>query len=825
MASPRKPAKQSSGWGGFLQQAVLSVESRLDNILADEDQPSGKTNTSEKAQEHTGRASTDVSRSSSTTRTSDRLQERLARALAKKTSEGRNESPVSTVDPVSGTATPVEKFPHENAQNTSSRTSTDGTRNVRIPSITVDEMHTTNPTIDNIKQLEQNSLTCGSGVFEKERQPQVLSQAATPTRLSMEDESRVQAQDIVVNGIRTPDEGASAEEMYTYVEKIDALQAKLQYLTREVAASAHDAAAAAKAGSLERRLLEKDEKIALLMEEGEKLSKTEMKHLMTIKKLRSQAAETAKSQSSLRARAEKAEASLFNAEQRGNRAEAAMRKAEENLALSLNADRDAEALRSERDALTNTVADIRAQLAHANKRAEIAESKAQSDALGKEKKQIAELQDDLTSLKVEREIGEEKLQREIRDLKALLEREKERSTSLEGELRAEQSLLESKMESLRNRAEEASSSTVGDSQAKLLRQIETLQNQYAVASDNWKGIEGSFLARLANVERERDGLEHREGDLRKKIREATQKAKNAEKENEASKDVIYQLEQSLSEQKSEVRHLKQKLRETEDSLASVRKDLEAQQQRYEGDLSRRVEEERNKWKEHILIQSPNVHRNESPIGSLRKGSGLGLGLEHVSGSFASAERSQSRRSSAFPPSFRNTNTPPRQNSSTSFQPSPNGTVPETPASQAIDQDEYFPEPSTPASPGTHRGVNDLISVSTVGAGPSVQLVERMSASVRRLESEKAASKDEIARLTAQRDESRKEVVALMRELELKRAGDERIKVLEKELRLVNERHQTTLEMLGEKSELVEELRADVADVKQMYRDLVDRTMK
>jgi len=36
MASPRKPAKQSSGWGGFLQQAVASVESRLDTILADD---------------------------------------------------------------------------------------------------------------------------------------------------------------------------------------------------------------------------------------------------------------------------------------------------------------------------------------------------------------------------------------------------------------------------------------------------------------------------------------------------------------------------------------------------------------------------------------------------------------------------------------------------------------------------------------------------------------------------------------------------------------------------------------------------------------------
>jgi predicted RNase H-like nuclease (RuvC/YqgF family) len=122
-------------------------------------------------------------------------------------------------------------------------------------------------------------------------------------------------------------------------------------------------------------------------------------------------------------------------------------------------------------------------------------------------------------------------------------------------------------------------------------------------------------------------------------------------------------------------------------------------------------------------------------------------------------------------------------------------------------------------------VNDIISTSTVGTGPSVQLVERMSATVRRLETEKAASKDELGRLTAQRDEARQEVVRLMREVENNRANDEKVKVLEEEQRAINERYQTTLELLGEKSELVEELKADVADVKQMYRDLVDSTMK
>lgn len=171
------------------------------------------------------------------------------------------------------------------------------------------------------------------------------------------------------------------------------------------------------------------------------------------------------------------------------------------------------------------------------------------------------------------------------------------------------------------------------------------------------------------------------------------------------------------------------------------------------------------------------------------------------------------------------NAPLRQSSTSSIRGFSNGTLPETPSIVTSADDEFFANvPPTPASQTcatSNRGVNDIISTSTVGAGPSVQLVERMSANVRRLESEKAVSKDEIARLTTQRDEARQEVVSLMREVEQKRHVDERLKKLEQEHRSLIERHQTTLELLGEKSELVEELKADVADVKQMYRELVD----
>ncbi len=101
----------------------------------------------------------------------------------------------------------------------------------------------------------------------------------------------------------------------------------------------------------------------------------------------------------------------------------------------------------------------------------------------------------------------------------------------------------------------------------------------------------------------------------------------------------------------------------------------------------------------------------------------------------------------------------------------------------------------------------------------------MSAAVRRLESEKADLRDEVARLATQRDESREQVVDLMKEVEQKRGMEGRVKELEKEVKSVGERYDTTLEMLGERSERVEELTQDVGDLKAMYRDLVEKTMK
>lgn len=320
------------------------------------------------------------------------------------------------------------------------------------------------------------------------------------------------------------------EELHNYIEKIDALQAKLKYLASEAAESARNSTATAAPGSMEKKLSEKEEKIAALMEEGQKLSKTELEHRSTIKKLRQYIAENTKSQADLKKRLEKMEKDLNQANDRAKRAETAEKRATASLNKQSSAEEDLESTIAERNILKATVSDLSYQLSRASARAEAAERKAEEETAKVESRQITELKDELSSAKVEHELSEEKLRREIQDLKDSLNREKERSRTQEVELRGEQSVLESKMESLRARAEEASSSATGDAQAKLLRQVETLQTQYAVASDNWHGIETSLLSRLASVEKERDDFAKREGDMRRKVRESVRKGPLTPKE-------------------------------------------------------------------------------------------------------------------------------------------------------------------------------------------------------------------------------------------------------------------------------------------------------
>ncbi|KAI3284843.1 hypothetical protein DTO002I6_8962 [Penicillium roqueforti] len=871
MAQNSQAQKPKWGVGSFFQQAVAGVESRLDLILMDEE--GNQTNSTAKPTEIQGgdapltkAPASSVSRSSSTARRNDRLQERLARAMVK-----QNASNLSSHSPQSRVSSP----PASPVPSNEPRSSMDIDSSVASVNSAVEDSEISRPNDDSIAdKLASPRISYDSGISPRvstdisvaDSAPRIsveVAQSSTDSAKASQEISDLQRNSVLsdiglgdsprvsVESPEVPEENENPdiarlkaehktaesqwqEEMHGYIERIDALQSKLKYLAKDAAESAKNAAANATPGSAQKQLLEKDEKIALLLEEGQKLSKSEMDHRTVIKKLRQQLTENTKSQIEMKRKTDKLERDLVNSEARTKRAEAAEKRATESLSSQTKSTKDLEAVTNERNALSQTVQEMKSQLSRAVSRAETAETKANSDALELERQRATELDEELCNLKIERDITEEKSKREITELKEKVEQEKERARMLEAELKGEQSVLESKMETLRSRAEEASSGATGETQAKLLRQIETLQTQYAAASGNWHTLEGSLLSRLASVEKERDDAGRREADLRKKIREMNQKLKKFEEELDNAKEAEHDLSSKLEERMEELQKLQHKLEKATEALASTQKDMAEQKKTCDSTWAQKLEEERAKWREQV--NSPSQLRGVSPVASLRRSSTLDAAMTPGPSDF----RPPSRRSSTMAFTSPEIGTPPRQNSypasitQATLSPPHINTNPSFMAAPSItfEPEEYF-ESGTPVTPsaygGTHappsRGINDIISESTVGAGPSVQLVERMSATVRRLESERAGSKDELARVTTQRDEARQQVVDLMRELEEKQLSYSRVEELEAELEDLDQRYQTTLEMLGEKSEQVDELNADIADLKKIYRELVDSTMK
>ena len=75
------------------------------------------------------------------------------------------------------------------------------------------------------------------------------------------------------------------------------------------------------------------------------------------------------------------------------------------------------------------------------------------------------------------------------------------------------------MEVLRSREEESSTSATSSAQAKLLRQIEMLQTQHTIASQNWQRIEGSLQHRNENLEKEKNDLTKKWEEEKKKVKD------------------------------------------------------------------------------------------------------------------------------------------------------------------------------------------------------------------------------------------------------------------------------------------------------------------
>ncbi|KAH0294081.1 hypothetical protein KCU62_g738, partial [Aureobasidium sp. EXF-3399] len=889
---PNKP--KASRWGSLL--AV--VEQGLDTILADTDDASARSRAQDEAAANdkppaedptalvVPSAPSDTSRSPSRSRVNDRLQAKLAKAAA-------NRNPSRSTTPLNQPASPrssmgsrqsidIQRPQTEPKDDT---TSIPGALDI-VPNGSGPADYTTaGPVPDSlasdsapdlvITEITPTLLTSGLPInparisSDSQTRPKIEADAEAGSEMTIQKPSEAPAQNSAEKHEVTVAEDASIpdaehtevhqedeqSEKQRLEEYIDKLEAKLGYFAKETAAAAQEAMSSSQLTPHERKLAEKDDLIATLRREGIELSKTEWRQRNAIKergtaiqKMRAQTQQDEKAMAELRKRLARLEDSESGIKQQLRRTEQVEKQNAEYLRRVSNIEKDLENHKSDLASNKATIAVLRSQLLEAEKSAE----KAENSITQADTQKLSAVQEQLEDAKLEKKLAEDVWSAELKRVNEEARQQKQQASFRETELTNEISNYESRLEALRVRAEEASSDVGGDSQAKLLRQIETLQTQYSLAAENWRTIETSLNGRIAAVEKERDEATKREADVRKKARDISSKAKRFEDQIEELTEESQSLTSQLQVSTTEMKKLQSRLQAAEASLSEAKADLDRQKQSFETELSQKLEEERaRQLSQGLGIASPSneamASRTQSPTSYFRKQSAQDAygsvqsrrGLSRIPSQeqtpTLSIDRSASRRPSTLTPGLMTSRTPmtpdfpspsvSRQGSMFSLAQlinGNNGNAPQTPSIHTTndDADDAFDNRSSP-----QHTINDVISASTVHTGPSVQLVQHMSSKIQRLEAEKSATKDELARLVAQRDEARDEVVSMMREVDTKRKVDGKTDELESELGQVKQRYEACLEMLGEKEEEVEELKSDLVEVKKMYRELVDRNMK
>ena len=249
----------------------------------------------------------------------------------------------------------------------------------------------------------------------------------------------------LVEQLRRDHEAAEQErrsETNHYLEHIDSLQAKLQYLSHEAVIEAKKVNEASETGDVRRQLTQRDERIALLIGEGTKWSQNEMKLMNTIKKLRLKTVEDEKSLA------------------RTKRAEADMRTGlvslKEQLELLGEAGREnarrAESLDSvqaELERVSQLVTKRDSQILELKQRIDQSESRDDKGGvegwkhkLALEQEAVLTLREELSGSKIERDLLADRHKLQQRDLQAKLDREVESRRAIEIDLKGELQVLD-----------------------------------------------------------------------------------------------------------------------------------------------------------------------------------------------------------------------------------------------------------------------------------------------------------------------------------------------------------------------------------------------
>ncbi|NWX99997.1 TMF1 factor, partial [Nothoprocta ornata] len=543
-------------------------------------------------------------------------------------------------------------------------------------------------------------------------------------------------------------------------------------------------------------LKEKDEQIKGLMEEGEKLSKQQLHNSNIIKKLRAKEKERENTNTKQNKKIKELEDELQHLKQVLDGKED-LEKQHRDSIKQLNSvverqEKDLTKLQAEVEDLEERNRSVQAaldsaykELADLHKANATKDSEAQEAALSREMKAKEELGLALEKAQDEARQQQEALAIQVADLRLALQRAEQQAARREDYLRQEISELQQRLQEEESRNQELSQSVTSATRP-LLRQIENLQATLGAQTSSWEKLEKNLSDRLgesqallaAAAERERAATEEL---LSNKVQMSSTESQNSllRQENarlqaqlETERNRLKKMENENSRYEVELEGLKDEYAKTLEE-ARREKMLLATQLEME---KMKVEQERKKA---IFVQEAAKEKDRKSFA-----------VETVA-----STPSMSRSSSISGVDMAGLQT--------SF------------LSQDDPHDHSFGPISTSGS--------NLYDAIRMGAGSSI--IENLQSQLKLREGEISHLQLEIGNLEKTRSIMAEELVKLTNQNDELEEKVKEIPKLRAQLKDLDQRYNTILQMYGEKAEEAEELRLDLEDVKNMYKTQIDELLK
>ncbi|MCI4389980.1 hypothetical protein PGIGA_G00117390 [Pangasianodon gigas] len=545
---------------------------------------------------------------------------------------------------------------------------------------------------------------------------------------------------------------------------------------------------------------EKEEQIKGLLEEGEKLSKQQLQHSNIIKKLRAKEKESDVKIAKQSKKLKEQEDELKQLQEVLDAKEELEKQHRESIKKLNSAverqEKELSRVQTENEEVQEKNRSLQAaldasykELAELHKSNATKASEAQELALSREVQAKEELSLALERAQEEARLQQEALANQVADLRLALQRAEQQQARKEDYLREEISELQQRLQGAETRNQELSQSVTSATRP-LLRQIENLQSTLGSQTASWEKLEKNISDRLAEAQAQ--------------LAVAVEKERSVTEELHAVKAHLA----SLESQNSSLRQEKGRLQGQLDVEKTRREKLENDSSRervelenLKGEYTRALEEAK---KEKLLLTNQ-LEMEKVKVEQEKKKCYL------AQEALKEKERKALSVSLSEPPA----SSTPSLSRSSSISGVDHSGIHTSLLSHEDSPDHSFASMTL--------GGSSLYEAARLSGGSSI--IENLQSQLKLREGEIAQLQVEISNLERTRSAMAEELVRLTNQNDELEAKVKEIPRLRVQLKDLEQRHNTILQMYGEKAEEAEELRLDLEDVKNMYKTQIDELLK